>query len=178
MAKFSTLILSAFAVIFASASFAGDSTDPAAPRKEFRQRRDYPFTFEAVSYLAVEGPKPMRFAEAQPECGNHDAPPLPAPKPTPEKKVAVTASGDSKKTETQKAMSTTNPPAFPPPANAPSVGGPDLTKMPDDVMTYFKNPYNAGPRGEHLFDPIFEPGMSQGPPSKATYHLQDKQDKP
>ena len=49
MAKFSTLILSAFAVIFASASFAGDSTDPAAPRKEFRQRRDYPVSYTHLS---------------------------------------------------------------------------------------------------------------------------------
>jgi hypothetical protein len=46
--------------------------------------------------------------------------------------------------------------------------------MPDEVMSYFKNPYNSGPRGPHLFDPIFEPGYHEGPPSKASYQTSDK----
>ncbi len=46
--------------------------------------------------------------------------------------------------------------------------------MPDEVMSYFKNPYNSAPRGPHLFDPIFEPGYHEGPKSKATYQLSDK----
>jgi hypothetical protein len=60
-------------------------------------------------------------------------------------------------------------PAYPPPANAPVAGSPDLNKVPEEVMSYFKNPYNAGPHGPHLFDPIFEPGYHDGPKSKATY---------
>jgi hypothetical protein len=151
--------------------------DDGAARREFRQSAAYPYTFVPVSYLETGGPKIMRYAEAEAGCAHHDAPLLPTPTPTPSPKQ------DAKPEEKKEAAPaaspvpgepTHSPAAFPPPENAPAAGTADLTKMPDEVMSYFKNPYNAGPRGHHLFDPIFEPGYHEGPKSKATYQLTDK----
>jgi len=158
--------------------WAGDGGEP---RREFRQSNVYPYIFEPVSYLQTGGPKVMRFAPAQAECAHRDAPLLPAPTatPTPASK-AVTESTDQKETATAatpipaQATPSPVPPAYPPPHDAPAAGGPDLNRVPEEVMSYFKNPYNAGPRGPHLFDPIFEPGYHEGPQSKATYQLSDK----
>ena len=173
------LVVAGFAFsLLPSPLHAGDDGVP-APRREFRQSNAYPFTFVPISYLATGGPKGMRFSEPQAQCSHRDAPPLPAATPaptsepaseTPEKKgpAPVTTPAPANPTPTPVA------PAFPPPTNAPTAGGPDLTTMPEEVMNYFKNPYNSSPRGPHLFDPIFEPGYHQGPTSKATYQLSDK----
>jgi hypothetical protein len=154
---------------------AGDGGVP-APRREFRQSEGYPYTFVPVTYLETGGPKGMRFAQHEGDCSHRDAPALPSPTPIPESKP-VTEYPESQAAATTAATGPTPvavAPAFPPPANAPSAAGPDLTRMPDEVMSYFKNPYNSEPRGAHLFDPIFEPVYHQGPQSKATYQLSDK----
>lgn len=152
-------------------------------RREFHESSGYPYVFVPVSYLETGGPNKMRFAQVQAECSHRDAPPLPAATPTPTPTVKSTESPtepEMKDSHTASAAAATEPrptpipPAFPPPTDAPAAGGPDLTKVPDEVMSYFKNPYNSGPRGPHLFDPIFEPTYHQGPPSKATYELSDK----
>ena len=156
---------------------AGD--DGVQPRREFRQSTAYPYVFEPVSYLATAGPKPMRFTQVEPGCSRRDAPLLPVPTPSPEPDHAAvpaepTAAAPATSPAPVAPEPTPIPPAFPPPTNAQSAGSPDLNKMPDEVMTYFKNPYNSGPRGPHLFDPIFEPGYHQGPASKASYEVTDK----
>lgn len=154
---------------------AGDGGGP-APRREFRQSEVYPYTFVPVSYLETGGPKAMRFAQLDADCSHRDAPALPSPTPIPESKPVIEnpESNNASTTTTAGPTPAAVAPAFPPPANAPAAGGADLTRMPDEVMSYFKNPYNSGPRGPHLFDPIFEPGYHQGPQSKATYELSDK----
>ena len=46
----------------------------------------------------------------------------------------------------------------------------DFEKAPDEVLEYYKNPYNAPHPHVHLFDPIFEPAVvHKAPPGKATY---------
>jgi hypothetical protein len=153
---------------------AGDGGTP-APRREFRQSEVYPYTFVPVSYLETGGPKRMRFAQLEADCSHRDAPALPSPTPIPESKPETeNPEGKAAPAATASPTPVAVAPAFPPPVNAPAAGGPDLTRMPDEVMSYFKNPYNSGPRGPHLFDPIFEPGYHQGPQSKATYELSDK----
>jgi hypothetical protein len=153
--------------------------DDGGPRREFHQSAAYPYTFVPVSYLETGGPKMMRYAETEPGCAHHDAPLLPTPSPTPTPTAKADEKAEAKK-EVAPAVSpvpaqpTPPPAAYPPPEDAPAAGNPDLTRMPEEVMSYFKNPYNAGPRGHHLFDPIFEPGYHEGPKSKATYHLTDK----
>lgn len=165
--------------LFAGHLHAGDDGAATTTRREFRQSNVYPYTFQPVSYLETGGPKQMRFALLQGECSHREAPALPTPTPAPEK-TAAPEPAEQKEPAPDASPAPANPnptpvpPAFPPPANAPAAGGPDLTKMPDEVMNVFKNPYNAGPRGPHLFDPIFEPGYNEGPKSKATYEVSDK----
>jgi len=181
MARFPTPFLHVvgFALLlFAAQLRAGDGGE----RREFRQSSAYPYTFVPVSYLQTGGPKDMRFAPAQMECAHRDAPLLLTPTPTPSP-ANKTTTETTDKVQTTVAASSPAPlqptpilehPAYPPPLNAPAAGSPDLTKMPEEVMSYFRNPYNAGVRGPHLFDPIFEPGYHEGPKSKATYQLSDK----
>src|SRR5689334_2660074 len=156
--------------------------DGGEPRREFRQSSSYPYTFVPVSYLQTGGPKDMRFGPRLGECSYRDAPLLPAATPTPTPATKTTTE-TTEKVETTVAASSPAPvhpppvgdsPAYPPPAHAPAAGSPDLNRMPEEIMSYFRNPYNAGPHGPHLFDPIFEPGYHEGPKSKATYQLSDK----
>ncbi len=162
--------------LFPSRLPAGDGGGPPAPRQEFRQSTVYPYIFVPVSYLETGGPKQMRFARAIAECAHRDPPPLPAATPAPAISPIVDLPENKEPAPivTVVPVAPPTPPAFPPPVDAPAAGGPDLTKMPDEVVTYFKNPYNSGPRGPHLFDPIFEPGYHEGPKSKASYEVTDK----
>ena len=146
---------------------AGDDTIQTTTRREFKQSTSYPYIFVATGYLETEGPKPMRFAAAVAECANRAAPLLP-PLPPPLNRVIPVEPPPPAPAATPASV----PAAFPPPANGPAARGPDLTKMPEEVMSYFKNPYDSAPRGSHLFDPIFEPSMKQGPRSKATYRVE------
>jgi hypothetical protein len=179
MAKFVSPFLSLVGVALwfpLSQVQAGDGNEP---RREFRQSSVYPYTFLPVSYLQTGGPKAMRFAAAQGECAHRDAPLLPSPTPAPSPITKTTAESTQEAHTIVAASSpapTPNlpPPAYPPPTNAPAAGGPDFSKVPDEVMSYFKNPYNVGPHGPHLFDPIFEPGYSEGPKSQATFQVSDK----
>jgi hypothetical protein len=174
------LLAAAGILLLAGPIQAGDDGRP-APRKVFRESPVYPYTFVPVSYLETGGPKMMRYAESEGGCAHRDAPLLPSPTPVPSPKKEA-KSEDTEKKETTPAATpihsqhTPAPgePAFPPPENAPAAGTPDLTRTPDEVMSYFKNPYNAGTRGRHLFDPIFDPGYHDGPKSKASYQLTDK----
>jgi len=158
---------------------AGDGE--AAPRRVFRQSSEYPYVFVPVSYLE-QGPKAMRFAAVEAECAHRNAPLLPSPTPVP---TPATKPEEEPRAEKEKRPAPSPspagspaqrpvPPEFPPPVNSPQSGGPDLSKMPDDVTGYFKNPYNSVTHGRHLFDPIFEPAYHEGPKTKATYQLTDK----
>lgn len=162
---------------------AGENEARPALRKEFRQQGQYPYVFEPVAYLENQGPVPMRFGLPTVDCSAHNPPPLPAakpsPSPTPEPKKAETAASDKNTQPKTQAppvpeqKSASPQPAYPPPQSAPTPVSPDnvdFDQMPDEVLEFFRNPYNSVPNSHRLFDPIFEPAiMHKAPPSKATY---------
>ncbi len=174
--------LSAFLSILLSTTLlhGGDEVRP-PERREFRQRSTYPFVFEPVSYLANGGPKPLRFGEPIADCAHRDAPPLPKPAEKKEEPPSTgqTAHPDASTAATPAAenriesKSSTAPPEHAPDGSAPvplPADAPDFNKTPDEVLEYYKNPYNAPHPNRHLFDPIFEPAvMQKGERSKATY---------
>lgn len=142
------------ALLATAAVHAGDD----APRRTFRESRTYPYIFRPEGYLASSGPVPMRLEQGPPPFSKRLAPPLPA-----------AAKGADK------------PPAEPAedPAKNAGKGGrkeelplpePDLGKVPDEVLGFFRDKEaNAGKR-IYLFDPIFQPAHpNELPKSKATY---------
>lgn len=163
----------------------------ASVRREFRQSKTYPYVFEPVSYLENGEPVPLQFGPAAEDCSHRNAPALPAnasgaAKVNDSKQSANTASMPAAaKTKTVAAATVETPAqedhaesaAYPPPAAAApaqaSTDDGDFTKIPDEVVTYFKDPYIIV-KGSHRFtDPIFEPAkMQSGPKSSATYQVQ------
>ena len=141
---------------------AGDSV---VPRQQFKESTSYPFIFKAESYLASRGPLPMRFASAGPSCETR-RPPAPP----------VVAKGEA---TTEPSVSPAKPPAEPQsepapasttPAEAtPKREQPDFSKVPDEVLDFFKNTEGRPVRRAYLFDPIFQPVTPDDlPKSKAT----------
>ena len=63
-------------------------------------------------------------------------------------------------------------PAFPAPTDAqpPKTSTHDFSKVPDEVLEYFKNTEGRPLRRDYLFDPIFQPALPNDlPKSKAIY---------
>lgn len=167
-------------------------------RREFRQSRTYPHVFEPVNYLENGAPVAMRFGPPVEDCSHRSAPALPAnANGSAQKKDAVSKStaptapaqttSDSASRETgsetantaASALHAPEPPAaapaYPPPEGPsapvlPTEDDADFTKIPDEVVSYFKDPYIII-KGNHRFsDPIFEPAkMEVAPKSSATY---------
>ena len=175
---------------------AGDKGTHEGKRLEFQLSEDYPYIFRPAGYLQKDGPAPMRYGEPAIDCSHRRAPALPAaakgtepeqpkaeksaapqaspsPLPTPTPTPAPDAKISSDQTE-----SVSSVPAYPAPVNGQAPipkGSADFSKAPDEVVGYFRNPYNFVPDSHRFFDPIFEPaqaaqGAQQGPKSSATYH--------
>ena len=139
--------------------------DPVVPRKQFKESSAYPFVFKPESYLTARGPLPMRFASAGPSCEARrpPAPPVVA-------KSEATA---------EPSVPGAKPPGEQPaePASAPAAHvettpkreAPDFSKVPDEVLDFFKNTEGRPVRRAYLFDPIFQPVTPDDlPKSKAT----------
>ena len=181
-----------FCVAFASSqllALAGDNEPH--PRKEFHQQKEYPYTFAPVAYLENQGPQAMRFGMPANDCSRHDPPPLPTPRPSPTPTPSPANSAAANPKPQKEAKPTPAPlpvppidqsasnqgsqpqPEYPPPQNAHAGASDqaDLNRAPDEVMAYFKNPYNSPQNSHRLFDPLFEPAfVHKAPPSKATYN--------
>jgi hypothetical protein len=152
------------------------------PRKHFRQSSTYPFVFRPECYLATTGPVPLRFAAAGPGCHDRKAPSLtPAAKGVPKEEPAapVEKSGETPAPAPASAPDLSAPaaldPAFPAPTDAqpPKASTHDFSKVPDEVLEYFKNTEGRPLRRDYLFDPIFQPALPNDlPKSKATYRVQ------
>ena len=176
----------------AGSVLAGDNPPPAAhklpprpeaaptpapiKRLEFAMSDEYPYIFRAVSYLKTDGPESMRYGEPAIDCSHRSAPALSAaargtPMPTPEEKPAATPAP----APTPVATPTPQPAAFPVPTNAPTPvpkGEADFSKVPDEIVGYFRDQYNFVPDSHRFFDPIFDPAQTQkAPASKATYNV-------
>ena len=178
MAKFSFYFYLVFAV-FNLLARAGDNEPAPQARKEFRQMKQYPYTFMPVAYLENQGPEAMRFGMPANDCSRHDPPPLPTPKPAPVQEPTPTPAPKKVTPPPTPAPQLPAPqaptggeaqaePEYPPPQDGP--GSADFKHTPDEVMAYFKNPYNNSPNSHRLFDPLFEPAfVHKAPPSKTGY---------
>ena len=133
--------------------------DPVVPRKQFRESSAYPFVFKPESYLAGRGPLPMRFASAGPSC---EARRPPAPPAIAKSEAAAEPTAAKPATEPAPALAAqveTTPKREPP----------DFSKVPDEVLDFFKNTEGRPVRRAYLFDPIFQPVTPDDlPKSKAT----------
>jgi hypothetical protein len=173
---------------------AGEQELKAGGRKEFHLSCEYPYVYQPASYLKVQPPVAMRYGEPAIDCSHRAAPQLPAAAKganeqedktaTPEKSAAPAASpappapqaaASPTPAEEVTTASAAAAPAYPVPDNAPvqsPKGSADFTKAPDEVVSYFRNPYNFVPDSHRFFDPIFEPAQPQtaqtGPHSTAT----------
>ena len=107
----------------------------------------------------------MRFAAAGPSCEARrpPAPPSPAkpdaaPEPSP---TDAKPSAEAPPAAPLASAAPTEPPAKHEP--------PDFSKVPDEVLDFFKNTEGRPVRRAYLFDPIFQPVMpDELPKSKAT----------
>ena len=143
---------------FAAAAHAGGDD---GPRRTFRESKTYPHIFLPEGYLASVGPVPMRIDHAPPPFSKRLAPPLPeaakgadrpAPLPVEPKEPEKRAGKGGKKED------------LPLPE-------PDLGKVPDEVLGFFRDKEAHPARRIYLFDPIFQPARSNElPRSKATYN--------
>jgi len=162
---------------------AGDQPAHDGCRIEFHLSADYPYIFAPAGYLLHAGPVAMRYGDPAIDCAHRAAPALPAaaegtppPAPKPEKSAAPQASPSPSPSPAPSPGQTdgaASAPAYPAPDNAPAPvakGSADFSKAPDEVVGYFRNPYNFVPDSHRFFDPIFEPAQAQqGPKSSATY---------
>ena len=167
MRNLSTFLSVALAAVLPAAR-AGDG---AAERREFHQSGKYPFVFRADSYLASTGPVPMRIAPAAPRCPERNAPPLTGPAKGADKQnsAATKAAADAAAANETAAAPV---PAHPAPLNAAQPTPPeiDFSRVPDEVLDFFKNTEGRPVRRGYLFDPIFQPATpNELPKSKATY---------
>ncbi len=151
--------------------------DDLTPRKTFRQGTTYPFIFRPECYLPTFGPVPLRFAMPAPECHARRAPALtPAakglPKEEPAAPVETTTPPPAPVPDLGLGAPSALDPAFPAPVDAqpPKPSNHDFSKVPDEVLEYFKNTEGRPLRRDYLFDPIFQPALPNDlPKSKATY---------
>ena len=129
------------------------------PRRTFRESQTYPHIFRPEGYLATSGPVPMRIEHSLPTFSKRLAPPLPdaakgTDKPVPPmepKEPAKNAGKGGKKDD------------LPLPE-------PDMGKIPDEVLGFFRDKEAHPGKRIYLFDPIFQPARpNELPKSKATY---------
>lgn len=183
------LFLFSLVAFFAAIRLASGGDGSSAPnRKMFRQSATFPHVFEAVSYLENGGPVPLRFGAPIVDCSQRTPPALTLAKKTDDKAeqkidtAAVAQTAEKPEVVTTEAKSHVpataepnqeQPAAYPPPVSGPaalSPENPDFNRAPDEVLEFYKNPYNTPHSNQHLFDPIFEPAaVHTAPPSKATY---------
>ena len=150
------------AAVLLSVVATAQAGDDVVPRRAFRESRTYPYVFQPEGYLATSGPVPMRFEQAPPKFSKRLAPPLPPAAKAPEKPILPLIE-----------------PKVEPPGKT-SKGGkkeelplpelePDLGKVPEEVLGFFREKEANPGKRIYLFDPIFQPARPHElPKSKAT----------
>ena len=140
-------------LLAAAAARAGDD---GVPRRSFRESRTYPYIFRPEGYLAYSGPVPMRFEQAPPKFSKRIAPPLPPGAKSPEKPVPPPVEPAAKPEKSRK--------------DELPLPEPDMGKVPDEVLGFFRDKEANPGKRLYLFDPIFQPARpNELPRSKATY---------
>lgn len=148
-----------------AAALAGESV---IPRRTFRESRTYPYIFRPEGYLAGAGPAPMRIEPKLPAFAKRLAPPLPAAAKGTEKPVSPAPD------------QVEEPPEKPPETETHSSGKkddlplprPDLDKVPDAVLGFFKDKDARPSTRLYLFDPIFQPARPNELPKSKALHSQ------
>ena len=101
------------------------------------------------------------------------APAKPGPSPAPAQPSPTPAASPAPAQQPPSFSDPSQAPDYPPPQDAPNTptpDQPDFNRMPDEVLDFFRNPYNSVPNAHRVFDPLFQPAVIQkAPPSKATY---------
>jgi len=134
-----------------------------------RSAPDLPIAAKVIN--GQKAPEPEKSAALVPEPT-----PIPQPKASPTPQATPSPTPQSSPAPEEASPSA----AYPVPDNAPTQnakGEADFSKAPDEVVGYFRNPYNFVPDSHRFFDPIFEPAQPQpgqgqaqaGPHSSATY---------
>ena len=139
--------------------------EPVVARQQFKEAVTYPFIFKADGYLAGQGPLPLRFASAGPKCEQRQppAPPLLAKTEPPANASAADAKAPAGSSVAQEAA-----PAVTVESSS-KREQPDFSKVPDEVLDFFKNTEGRPVRRAYLFDSIFQPVTPDDlPKSKAT----------
>ena len=141
--------------------------DDAVPRRTFRESRTYPYVFHPEGYLASSGPVPMRIEQAPPKFSKRLAPPLQPGARAPEKPLPAPLESKGE------------PPSAKPEKNA--HGGkkeelplpePDLGKVPDEVLGFFRDKDAQPAKRLYLFDPIFQPARPHELPKSKAISIQ------
>lgn len=160
--RYDLAILTSLALSAAGSLRAGE---PVVPRQQFKESVTYPFIFKAEGYLASQGPLPLRFASALPKCEQRQppAPPVIARKDAPSDAAAAGMKGAAEPAPSPEEAGTTIVEA------SSKREQPDFSKVPDEVLDFFKNTEGRPVRRAYLFDPIFQPVTPDDlPKSKAT----------
>lgn len=160
--RFDLAILSSIALCATSPAWAGERV---VARQQFKESTTYPFIFKAEGYLATKGPLPMRFGSAPPKCEQRQPPPPPV--------IAKKEAPSEASTAETKAATEPQPPLEGAGNTTVEVSSkkeqPDFSKVPDEVLDFFKNTEGRPVRRAYLFDPIFQPVTPDDlPKSKAT----------
>ena len=154
--------IASFAFSMTASLHAGE---PVVTRQQFKESVTYPFIFKADGYLASKGPLPMRFASAGPKCEQRQPP---APPVTAKTEPPANASASETKMPVGPSAAQEAAPTATIEASS-KREQPDFTKVPDEVLDFFKNTEGRPVRRAYLFDPIFQPVTPDDlPKSKAT----------
>lgn len=152
--------LAAMLLAGTAAAHAGEDE---VPRRTFRESRTYPFIFRPEGYLASGGPVPMRIEQGPPAFSKRLAPPLPAAAKAMEKPVVPPLLPMDVKEAVKNSGTGGRKEELPLPE-------PDLGKVPDEVLGFFREKESNPSKRIYLFDPIFQPArQNELPRSKATY---------
>ena len=139
--------------------------DPVVSRQQFKESVTYPFIFKPEGYLAGKGPLPMRFGSAPPLCEQRQPPvsPVIEKMDPPVEAPAAEVKGPDELPPPEDTTTTITT------KSASKMEQPDFSKVPDEVLDFFKNTEGRPVRRAYLFDPIFQPVMPDDlPKSKAT----------
>ena len=185
------------------ALYAGDGQG-GGQRIEFHLSTEFPYIFRPASYLQSQEPVQMRYGEPDrvraskrtgTACGGQWSKDEAKSTPEPAKAAASPEVSPSPAPKAPQAEASATP-AFPVPADGPAQipkGNANFNQTPDEVVGYFRNPYNFVPNSHRFFDPIFDPAQprhgdttvvvqplqdqgqptqaQQGPQSSATYNV-------
>ena len=139
--------------------------DAVAPRQPFKESVLYPHIFRAEGYLASRGPLPMRFSAPAPQCEQRRPPAAPV---IASKEVSPESSLPEVKLAAEPVAASAAPGITTMESTSKPVQ-PDFSKVPDEVLEFFKNTEGRPVRRAYLFDPIFQPVTPDDlPKSKAT----------